>query len=170
MTARGGSPETHASAGIVTRTAADVIDLLLVLGAVLVMYFGLAGLRLVIRPRRFAWPTLPNGLIAGLYCLVLVLYLAATWSSTGRSIGKQVLGLRVERRDGSSLGPARALVRAFLCAGFPIGLLWCVVDRRSASALDLLRRSRVVYDWRARSPHAEIPTAAARPTEPARGT
>ena len=157
----GSSDAEHAPAGIVTRTAADVIDLLMVLGIVLVLYFGVAGLRLVTGPRRFTWPTLPGGLVGGLYCLVLVLYLAATWSSTGRSIGKQVLGLRVGRRDGSPRGPSRALLRAVLCAIFPVGLLWCLVDRRSASVQDLLLRTRVVYDWRARSPRAELPTLAA---------
>ena len=156
-----GAAATHPAAGrpagVVTRTAADLIDVLLALGAVLFGYFGVAGLRFVLGPRGFAWPTLPAGLLGALYWLVLVLYLTAAWSSTGRSIGKQVLGLRVERRDGSSLGPARAFLRAILCATVPIGLFWCVVDRRSASLQDLIVGTRVVYDWRARNPNPELP-------------
>jgi uncharacterized RDD family membrane protein YckC len=103
----------------------------------------------------FLPPTHTLHLRQGENWLVLVIYLAGTWSSTGRSIGKQVMGLRVERRGGDPLGLPRALLRAILCAAFPVGLLWSVVDRRSASVQDLIMGSTVVYDWRARSPSAD---------------
>src|SRR4051812_17510616 len=107
------------AAGIVTRTTADVVDLLLILAAVLVVYFGIAGFLFIVSPRRFDWPTLSGIRIAAVYWLVLVVYLTGAWSSTGRSIGKQVMGLRVERRGRDPLGIARAPVRAVLSAAYP---------------------------------------------------
>jgi uncharacterized RDD family membrane protein YckC len=121
------------------------------------VYFGIAGFLFIVSPRRFEWPALSGVRVAAVYWLVLVVYLAGTWSSTGRSIGKQVMGLRVERRGGDPLGLPRALLRAILCAAFPVGLLWSVVDRRSASIQDLIMGSTVVYDWRARSPSGDGP-------------
>jgi uncharacterized RDD family membrane protein YckC len=140
-----------------TGATADLVDVLLILATVLVVYFGIAGFLFIVSPRRFDWPTLSGVRVAAVYWLVLVVYLTGAWSSTGRSIGKQLMGLRVERRGGDPLGIARALVRAILSAACPVGLLWCVVDRRSASVQDLIVGSTVVYDWRARSPRGDGP-------------
>ncbi|MFM8304036.1 MAG: RDD family protein [Actinomycetota bacterium] len=79
--------------------------------------------------------------------LVLVVYLALGWGSTGRTIGKQLLGLRVVRRDARPLTPGQAWGRALLCAVFYPGLLLALVDRRNRSVQDVVCRSVVVYDW-----------------------
>ena len=44
----------------------------------------------------------------------------------------------------------RALLRAALCVGFPIGLLWCAVSPSRRSLQDAVLRTSVVYDWRPR--------------------
>ena len=69
------------------------------------------------------------------------------WSSTGRTYGHHMMGLRVVGPHGDRLSPPRALLRAVLCVGFPIGLLWCAVSRSRRSVQDVLVRTSVIYDW-----------------------
>jgi uncharacterized RDD family membrane protein YckC len=139
-------------AGIVSRFVADAADLLLVIALVGFIYLGLAAARFLIAPRRFQWPAIGTLPLSALAWGLLIVYLAAAWSATGRSVGKQIMGLRVERLDGSGLGPGVAFIRAFLSALFPIGLFWSAFSRRSASVQDLLVRTKVVYDWLPRVP------------------
>jgi uncharacterized RDD family membrane protein YckC len=140
-------------AGPVSRIVADAVDLVVAIVATLMLYVGIAGVRFVIAPRRFSWPTLGGLRLGMLVWGLLLLYLTAAWSGTGRSFGKQLMGLRVERLDGRRLGVAHSFVRALLCIVFPIGLAWSFVSRGSASVQDLLLRTRVVYDWR---PHIRV--------------
>jgi uncharacterized RDD family membrane protein YckC len=125
---------------------------LLVLVAIGVVYLGVAATDFLLAPRRFTWPSpgaLPLGILGwGL----LIVYLTVAWSGTGRSIGKQVMGLRVERNDADGLRVGHAFVRALLCAALPIGLFWSLFSRESASIQDLVVRTKVVYDWRPRVP------------------
>jgi uncharacterized RDD family membrane protein YckC len=79
-------------------------------------------------------------------------YLWLGWSSTGRTIGKQVVGLRVVNAQGRLLRPLWALLRAIMCVVFPFGLLWCVVSHENRSAQDVLLRTSVIYDWNVRVP------------------
>jgi uncharacterized RDD family membrane protein YckC len=62
------------------------------------------------------------------------------------------MGLRVTDRSGGRLRGPRAFLRAVVCAAFPVGLVWCGIDRRGRALHDLLLGSRVTYDW--------IPTSA----------
>jgi uncharacterized RDD family membrane protein YckC len=79
---------------------------------------------------------------------LLVIYLTFTWSASGRSLGDQVMGLRVVVvGEGHRLRGGRAFLRALICAVFPLGLLWCAVDRRRRAVHDLLLGTHVVYDW-----------------------
>lgn len=135
-----------------SRFVADAVDLLLVLAMVGLTYLGLAAARFLIAPRRFEWPAIGSLPLTALTWGLLIVYLATAWSATGRSAGKQIMGLRVERLDGSGLGFGVALIRAVLSALFPIGLLWSAVSSRSASVQDLLVRTKVVYDWLPRVP------------------
>ncbi len=58
------------------------------------------------------------------------------------------MGLQVVSSAGrASLGFLRQLARAFLCAVFPIGLLWCALDPARRSLQDLVLRTTVVYNW-----------------------
>ena len=79
--------------------------------------------------------------------MLLVVYLTFSWTVSGRTLGAQVMGLRVIDLRGGKLRSPRALLRAILCAAFPVGLLWCAVDRRGRAIHDLLVRSHVTYDW-----------------------
>ena len=84
--------------------------------------------------------------------------LAAGWASTGRTVGKQVAGLRVLDQTGRRLSLRRALLRAVLYVIFPAGLLWILVSRRNASVQDLLVGTGVIYDWTYRSPDESPPS------------
>jgi uncharacterized RDD family membrane protein YckC len=80
--------------------------------------------------------------------------------TSGRTVGMQVLGLRLVGASGEPVGPAHALLRAVCCVAFPAGLLWVLVSRRNASVQDLLVRSAVVYDWAYAVPHPPADVAA----------
>jgi len=79
--------------------------------------------------------------------ILLVAYLTGGWWSTGRTLGKQIVGLRVVRSDGSPLRFLRALFRAILCASFFPALLLALVNRRNRGLEDIALGTIVTYDW-----------------------
>jgi uncharacterized RDD family membrane protein YckC len=95
----------------------------------------------------FRLPVLPNWLDATAGGAIAVVYLGLSWASTGRSVGKQVAGLRVVYRGGRRLPLWRSLARALLYVLFPAGLLWVLASRRNASVQDLVVGTAVLYDW-----------------------
>jgi len=134
-----------ARAGIITRLLANSIDfaiLLIVLGA---MYFGWSAVLFVWRGAAFRFPTVTYANVYVVGVIVFSLYFAICWSSTGRTYGDHVLGLRVVNRHGDRLGFAYALLRAVLCVHFPFLLFWAVVDHRSVQ--DVVLRTSVIHDW-----------------------
>lgn len=135
-----------------SRFLAAIIDLAITVGAILLSYLGIGAVAFVLRPRAFRWPD-PGALtLGGVWWILLVVYLTFSWTASGRTIGAQVMGLRVTDLSGGKLHAPRALLRAVFCAAFPVGLVWCAIDRRSRALHDLLVGSRVTYDW--------IPTSA----------
>jgi uncharacterized RDD family membrane protein YckC len=91
-------------------------------------------------------------MLLGVGIVVAVVYLAMGWSSTGRTLGKQLMGLRVVAAGGEVMGVGTAVMRATLCVVFPIGLVWCALSRTNRSAQDVVLRTSVVYDWAPRTP------------------
>jgi uncharacterized RDD family membrane protein YckC len=139
-------------AGIVSRVLADAIDLLVVAAVVIALYFGFSAVWFIASPERFTWPRPSTPVSSSLVALMLILYLAIGWSETGRTAGKQVMGLRLVNRRGEPISLWPALVRAALCVAFPLGLAWCALDRRRRSLHDLLMGTSVLYDWRPHRP------------------
>ncbi len=142
-------------AGVVSRFLADAIDLLVILAAVVGVYFALSAARFLLHPRQFSWPEASALYLGMLGWILLIVYLTIGWAGTGRTWGKSVLGLRVVSSHDVGLPLWRAFVRAFLCALFPIGLFWSAVSRRNESVQDLLVRTTVVYDWGPKLPRLE---------------
>lgn len=144
-------------AGFASRVAAAAIDvatvLLLGLSVLLVASF----LRYVFTGPPFQPPVLEPWLGTTTGACVAVGYLAVGWSSSGRTVGMQVLGLRLVGRTGRTLGIGASLLRGVLCVVFPVGLLWILVSRRNASVQDVLVGTAVIYDWAYRVP--DSPTA-----------
>jgi hypothetical protein len=133
-------------AGLVTRVLADSVDFAVVAGVLGLIYLGVAAARFIWRSWTFSFPTPSFLLVLVLGGIVSVLYLTATWGTTGRSYGKHVLGLRVVGPFGR-LRVAGAFVRALVCVVFPVGLVWVLVSRHNRSLQDAVLRTSVVYDW-----------------------
>jgi uncharacterized RDD family membrane protein YckC len=89
----------------------------------------------------------PHWLNELLLWVLLVAYLTAGWWSSGRTLGKQMLGLRVVRSDGNPLQFWRAFLRALLCASFFPALLLALVNRRNRGLEDVALGTVVTYDW-----------------------
>jgi uncharacterized RDD family membrane protein YckC len=143
-----------AMAGVVTRSVAAAVDVAVVVLVAVVLDLGAAGVRFAASPVDFSWPEPSPRLTVGVLLAVAVGYLAAGWAMAGRTYGERLLGLRVLSTRRELLGWVRSTVRAVVCVVWPIGLLWCAVDRRRASVADLVARSVVVYDTH---PYARVP-------------
>jgi uncharacterized RDD family membrane protein YckC len=89
----------------------------------------------------------PHWLNELLLWILLVAYLTAGWWTTGRTPGKQIVGLRVVQSDGSPLRFLQALFRALLCASFFPALLLAMLNRRNRGLEDVAFRTVVTYDW-----------------------
>ena len=134
-------------AGFASRVVADAIDLGVVwlLGLSALLAAGVVRYLVTGPPLRL--PVLPNWLDGVAGAAIAVTYLALSWAATGRSVGKQIAGLRVVDRTGHRLSLWRAWSRAVLYVLFPAGLLWVLASRRNASVQDLIVGTAVVYDW-----------------------
>ncbi len=133
-------------AGMVTRALADTVDVAVVAGFLGVGYLTVSAARFLWRSWAFTFPTPSFLLMLVLGGITAVLYLTATWGTTGRSYGKHLMGLRVVGPFGR-LRLGGAFVRATLCVVFPIGIAWVVVSRENRSLQDTVLRTSVVYDW-----------------------
>ncbi|MFL6253327.1 MAG: RDD family protein [Actinomycetes bacterium] len=145
-------------AGFASRVVADAIDLGVawLLGLAALLAAGVVHYLLTGPPLRL--PVLPNWLGAGAGGAIAVAYLALSWAATGRSVGKQVAGLRVVDRAGRRLSLWRSFCRAVLYVLFPAGLLWVLASRRNASVQDLIVGTAVVYDWAYHAADEPLPT------------
>lgn len=135
------------SAGLVSRTIAAGIDVVVVGLLLLAGYAAICGVTFLLHPRSFtfpAWSVLANLTTAW---LVLTAYLSVFWAVSGRTYGSAVMGLRVVTRRGTNPPLLVAVARAAFYALFPIGLFWCAVSRRNRSVQDLVTRTSVIYDW-----------------------
>lgn len=133
-------------AGFVSRTLANVVDGLIVLAIEFGIYLLIAVVRLLI-VRHFRFPT-PGVLVNALvFWGIAMLYLSTGWAATGKTTGKQIVGLRVVRQDGARLTVGRALARALLYAVILPGFALVLVSRKDLSLQDHLLETAVVYDW-----------------------
>jgi uncharacterized RDD family membrane protein YckC len=157
-------------AGFVSRVVADALDVAVVwlLGLSALLFAGVV--RYLVTGPPFRMPVLPVWLNGVAWAAIAVGYLTVGWASTGRTVGKQVGGLRVLDRSGRRLRLRRALLRALLYTIFPAGLLWVIVSRRNASLQDHLVGTAVVYDWSYRHAGESPPPGDARSPSPAPGS
>jgi uncharacterized RDD family membrane protein YckC len=139
-------------AGFVSRILALVIDTAVVFLAGTAILAFVALVRWVVAADGFELG-LPRGVVAPVLAVALaVIYLGYLWTTTGRTVGEQVLGLRTITEHGSRVPWPRAYVRACLMVAFPVGLLWILISRKNASVQDLLCRTAVIYDWAYHAP------------------
>lgn len=157
---RGGSPGAALQghrAGFASRLVADVVDF----GVAWLLWLSVlmlgATARYVISGPPFDFPDLKPLQSGPLFSVIAIAYLTAGWAGTGRTVGKQLTGLRALHRTGNRLSTPRALLRAVLYVLFPAGLLWVLISRGNYSVQDLLVRTVVIYDWRYHAPPEEPP-------------
>ena len=103
-----------------------------------------------------AWWIVASAGFAGAYMWLML-------AVAGRTFGKALLGLRVERLDGTMVGASRAFLRTVVFPfSFVLGLGFLgIVFRHDRRALhDLAAATMVVHDWGDRP--AELPSAVAR--------
>ncbi len=139
-------------AGLVSRVLSATIDLGVTLLTLVAIYAAWAALMFVIDPRGFEFPrpTLLFDWIAGM--VVLTIYFTASWSTTGRSYGQHLMGLRVVNLHGGRLRAWKALLRAAFCVVFPVGLFWVAFSAENRSLQDIVFRTSVIHDWLIRVP------------------
>src|SRR4051794_18183540 len=130
---------------MVTRVLADTVDAGVVAGVLALGYLGVAAVRFLWRSWAFTFPSPPFLLMLVLGGLTAVLYLTATWGTTGRSYGKHLLGLRVVGPFGR-LRLGGAFVRAALCVVFPVGVAWGLLSRPNPSLPGGALRTSGIYD------------------------
>jgi len=82
-------------AGLVSRLLANTVDFCIVALVVAAGYAGAAALRFLWNSRTFTFPAPGFGVLVIVGGVVMVLYLAACWTATGRTYGDHLLGLRV---------------------------------------------------------------------------
>ncbi|MCX5042177.1 RDD family protein [Aldersonia sp. NBC_00410] len=152
------SPE-HRPAGVVTRTIAAGIDVIVVVTAIGSLYVGWVLTRLLFAPQEFTFPDIGALATMTVFIMFSFVYLTTFWAVSGRTVGAVAMGLRVVSRRGQLLGWPRSAVRAWLYVLFGFGLYWAVLDRRRRSLQDILLGTAVVYDWHANpKPHLGPPT------------
>ena len=139
-------PPPTAHAGVVTRGLAAVVDAIAVAGLAVLLDLTAAGIRFVWSPTDFRWPEL--GVLKSVVALlvVAVVYLTVGWSTTGRTYGGKLVGVRVLSVGHGLLGWVRSALRALACVLWPVGLLWCCISPSRRSLQDIVFRSVVVYD------------------------
>jgi uncharacterized RDD family membrane protein YckC len=136
-------------AGVVSRVLAATIDCAVLVTALLAVWLGWAAVRFLLHPTTFSFPAPSLALVVAEGWVVAVLYLTASWATTGRSYGGHLLGLRVVNFRGRRMSWPGAFVRAGFCVLFPVGLGWSAVSRSNRSVQDVAMRTSVVYDWAA---------------------
>jgi uncharacterized RDD family membrane protein YckC len=137
-------------AGIVSRTLAVVIDVVVVASMLVAGYLAVSVVLFAWNPRTFSFPAPSGWFTIAAAGAVSVVYLTAGWWIAGRSYGCAVMGLRVVGRDDQEVHFVAALLRAVICLVFPLGLGWCAVDRKDRAVHDLLTHTHVIHDWRHR--------------------
>jgi uncharacterized RDD family membrane protein YckC len=135
-------------AGIVSRLAACAIDAGIVLLLFVAVLFAIGVVRFLLTSNSLELADPGAGASSAIQLVIAVSYLFSAWVGTGRTVGAQILGLRVVTDRGTTLTPRIAFVRAVVCVliGGPL-LLWAAVSKRNAAVYDIFLRTAVVYDW-----------------------
>jgi uncharacterized RDD family membrane protein YckC len=132
---------TGEPAGFLTRLVAYIVDYIIV-GIVVGIFYGIG---MAVDPNQqgtFAIPVLIGAIIG-------LLYYAILWSSSGQTLGKKLVGVKVVTDDGTPPGFFRALLRFII--GYPIsgliiylGFLWVIWDANKQGWHDKIFGTHVV--------------------------
>jgi len=155
-------------AGFASRAVAIVIDytIIFLVGAVSIgaisVFLDLATVQRFIQwvnailpgfERIFVWLT--SARFAAIFVVLLgYAYFIFFFSTTGQTIGKAIMGLRVVTTDGKRMGVKRSFIRT-LCyavslAPLGLGFLWVLGEDRRRAWHDKIAHTYVLYVWDAR--------------------
>jgi uncharacterized RDD family membrane protein YckC len=141
-------------AGAVTRFTAYVVDQT-VMAAVFAATVAIVVFAVSLVTRNQVNVKVPTWLLVTSWCLWWIVYFAYPWAVSGRTLGMSLVGIRVVQRDGSTLRPRQAFVRAitlpisFLILG--LGFVGIIFGRERRALHDRFAHSAVVYSWDARA-------------------
>lgn len=130
--------------GLLRRVAAILYDTLLVLALLFLVTIPFIA-------ARGGEPVEPNGNFFYQACVGLAIFLFFTgfWSRSGRTLGMQSWGLRVETTDGRIPGFGRASMRFFAAilswAAVGLGFLWQLWDKEQLTWHDRISGTRLRY-------------------------
>ena len=96
------------AAGLITRIAANIIDVAVVILGLVAVYLGTAGVMFLRQGAGFTFPIVTYGVVYVAGVIALVVYFTVSWAGSGRTYGDRVLGLRVLTAKGGAVG-SRAL-------------------------------------------------------------
>jgi len=138
-------------AGIVSRTGALVIDVIVVTLVTSGAVFFTQALVAMLKGELIGDVSIDPGLALLATSWITLLYFVCGWSVFGRTGGEAIFGLRVARTTGARVKLARSLLRFIVFFPsimlFGIGLWWILFDTRRRSWADIAARTIVVYDW-----------------------
>ncbi len=138
-------------AGFVSRVVAGVIDGAVIFGVYVALLFAVGVVRFLVSDAKLHLPRPDPWVSIVLLALLAVTLLSTAWSGSGRTVGDDVVGLRVVTASGDELSSSRALVRALIVVGTAgLCLLTAIVSRHNNGVQDWVCRTAVVYDWRPR--------------------
>lgn len=113
---------------------------------------------------------IPSPLLSGVYVFWLFTYYAYPWSTSGKTAGMAILGLRVVQRDGSQTSLRCGILRTIM---FPLGFitlglgfLGIITNREHQALYDRIAKTTVVYDWDARGARLRFLARSAAPSSP----
>lgn len=133
-------------AGLVTRSIAAAIDVGVAAAIVVIVNAVWAFVRYVLTmTSSFTPPELALSFFTG--ATLLWLMWTFGWWASGRTVGSQVMGLRVIDRAGENPRLATSAIRAAFCVVLPLGLLWALISRENRSLQDVILRTSVINDW-----------------------
>jgi uncharacterized RDD family membrane protein YckC len=155
-------------AGFTSRAVAFIIDYAIVLLATAIavsalsLFFGIPSVERFIDWLNSMLPGILNvfdALTSPTFGAVFFLlfqytYFVFFFSTTGQTVGKAVMGLRVVTTDGKRMGVKRSFIRA-LCytlslAPLGLGFLWVLGEDRRRAWHDKIAHTYVLYVWEAR--------------------
>ena len=155
-------------AGFTSRAVAIIIDVAIIslVSAVVIgamsLFFDLPSVQRFIRWLNSVLPGsdqifigLTSTRFAGFfYLLFMYLYFIFFFSTTGQTVGKAVMGLRVITTDGKRMGVKRSFIRTlcYTLSLMPLGLgfLWVLGEDRRKAWHDKIAHTYVLYVWDAR--------------------
>lgn len=141
--------------GPVSRAAAYVLDVAISSTVFGVTVAATVALTNLVLGTNISSDSLPAWVWAGAYMAWLAMYYGYCWAAAAKSPGMALVGVRIVRRDGAELSPARGVARMFAFPlsfmTFGIGFIGIVIGREHRALHDVIADTTIVYDWDARA-------------------